>query len=201
MGKIERRKMKLPEGLEPFYTSLEAVQRLLIKFNERGVIIGGIAVSLLGKPRYTEDLDAMFLLSINDIPRFLGAAKEEGIEPRQEDTTEFARKNRVLLLRHVASDINIDISLGILSFEEEVVERSTVKSVASLLVRLPTPEDLIIMKAIAHRLKDLNDIQAIVQKHPDLDFTRIEHWVRSFAEALEEPELWGEIKKIIDAAK
>jgi len=193
--------MKLPEGLEPFHTTLEAVQRLLAKFSERGVIIGGVAVSLLGKPRYTEDLDAMFLLSIEDIPRFLSAAKEEGIEPRQENAAEFARKNRVLLLRHVASDINIDISLGILLFEEEVVERSTVKSVASLLVRLPTPEDLIIMKAIAHRLKDLNDIQTIVQKHPDLDFTRIKRWVKAFAEILEAPELWGEIKKIIDAAR
>jgi hypothetical protein len=39
---------------------------------------------MLGRARFTEDVDAMFLLSIQDIPRLLKAAKEEGIEPRIE---------------------------------------------------------------------------------------------------------------------
>ena len=36
-------------------------------------------------------------------------------------------------------------------------------------MRLPIPEDLIIMKTIAHRPKDLLDIQAILDSHHDLD--------------------------------
>ena len=62
-----------------------------------------------------------------------------------------------------------------------------------LAVRLPTPEDLIIFKAIAHRPKDLMDIQAIVDSHEDLDEERIERWVREFAQVLEMPELWDDI--------
>lgn len=54
---------------------------------------------------------------------------------------EFAQKSRVLLLRHTASRANIDISLGILPFEEEVVARSIVHHAGAISVRLPTPED------------------------------------------------------------
>ena len=67
--------MNQPKGIEPFLEPLESLQRLLSRFNERGVIIGGAAVSILGKARYTEDIDAMFLLSIKDIPQLLEPAK------------------------------------------------------------------------------------------------------------------------------
>jgi hypothetical protein len=74
--------MKLHKDIEPFRATIEALQRLLEKFDDRGVIIGAIAVGFLGRPRLTEDVDAMFLLSTQDISKFLVAAKNENIEPR-----------------------------------------------------------------------------------------------------------------------
>jgi hypothetical protein len=38
------------------------------------------------------------------------------------------------------------------------VERSKLYQIGPLALRLPTPEDLIILKAVAHRPKDLLDI-------------------------------------------
>ena len=186
--------MTFPEPLQTFVEPLTALQRLLDRFGEQGVIIGGIATGFLGKPRFTVDLDAMFLASTSDISRILELAAEEGIEPRTDKVMEFARKSRVLLLRHSASGASIDISLGVLPFEEEVVARSRVYDVGMLSVRLPTPEDLIIMKAIAHRPKDLIDIQTIIDSHPDLDVKRIRYWVKSFADVLETPGLWTDIE-------
>lgn len=189
--------MKLSEDVEPLFDPLDALQRLLKKFDDQGVIIGGIATSLVGKPRYTADVDAMFLLSTAEIPRLLELAKKEGIEPRIDAAADFAKKNRVLLLRHVSSEINVDISLGILPFEEEIVERSTVHKFNTLQIRIPTPEDLIILKAVAHRPKDLQDIRDIVEKQPNLDVTRIKKWVKAFAQALEMPNLWKEINTLL----
>lgn len=180
--------------IEPFRAAIEAVQRLFSKFDDRGVVIGGIAVGLLGKPRFTEDVDAMFLLSTKDIPKLLEAANEEKIQPRTSDAAEFARTNRVLLLRHIPSNINIDISLGVLPFEEEMVARGKTQKLTSLSVRLPAPEDLIIMKAVAHRPKDLEDIRTIIDKNPQLDVDRIKHWTKSFADVLEMPDLWTDIE-------
>ena len=109
--------MKLDKSLEPFRATLEALQRLLQKFDDRGVIIGGIAVGFLGKPRFTADVDAVFLLSTQDIPKFIELASKENIIPRRKDAEEFARKSRVLLLKHAPTETDIDISLGILPFE------------------------------------------------------------------------------------
>lgn len=187
----------LPENFEVLLAPLAALQRLLERFNQRGVIIGGIAAGILGKPRMTVDIDAMFLLSTSDIPQLLQFARSEGFEPRIDAAVEFARKSRVMLLKHTASNTNIDISLGILPFEEEMVERSMLHPIGGLSIRLPAPEDLIILKAVAHRPKDLLDIQEIVANNSQMDTARIEQWVRAFAETLEIPEMWDDIQVIL----
>jgi hypothetical protein len=187
----------VPEDFASLIKPLIALQGLLTRFGDQGVITGGIASGFLGKPRMTVDLDAMFLASFADIPRIIELARAEGIEPRAQNVVEFAYKSRVLLMRHTESGANIDISLGVLAFEEEMVERSIVYKVASFSVRLPTPEDLIIMKAVAHRPKDLEDIRNIVVMHPKLDTVRIEQQVKAFAETLELPDLWGQISKLL----
>jgi hypothetical protein len=186
--------MSSPPEKGLFHDPLEALEKLLSRFENRGVIIGGIAVGLLGKARFTEDVDAMVLLSMEEIPNFLMVAREEGIEPRISQIEDFAVRNRVLLLRHSHSQTDIDIALGVLPFEQEMVQRSIVRKIdEALKIRLPTPEDLIIMKAVAHRPKDLLDIQGIIQSHPSLDRERIQEWIKQFAELLERPELWEDI--------
>jgi predicted nucleotidyltransferase len=198
MGKAKR-KSRQPKPINPptLIDPLEALQHLLERFGNRGVIIGGVAASLLGQPRLTVDLDAVILLSIDDLPKLIEAAKQEGIIARISDIEAFARKNRVLLLQHESSGINIDISLGILPFETEMVERGQEFNLGGLHVRLPTPEDLIITKAIAHRSKDLEDIKAVAISHPDLDEARIQYWLEQFGAALELPKLWEEIEKLL----
>ena len=124
--------------------------------------------------------------------------QKEGLVPRLLDAEQFARRNRVLLLSHEASGIRVDISLGLLPFEVETVERSELYQIGSLFIRLPTPEDLIILKAVAHRPKDLLDIEAIITTQKRLDGERIQFWVQQFAELLEMPELWTDVKRMID---
>jgi hypothetical protein len=190
-----------PEDLAPLLAPLTAVQKLLERFGGRGLIFGGVAASLLGQPRLTADVDALLLLSTEELPRLIEAANQEGLEPRISDAHDFARRNRVLLLRHKTSGVNVDISLGVLPLEVEAVERSQNYRAGALNIRLPTPEDLIIFKAVAHRPRDLLDIQAIIQSHPQLDRVRIKHWVTEFARALDMPELWDDIAPWLSAKR
>ena len=102
-------------------------------------------------------------------------------------------------MKHTSTDTGIDISLGALPFEEEMVERGILYEVdETLQLRLPTPEDLIIMKAIAHRPRDLEDIRTIADKYPNLDLKRIEEWVKSFGEVLETPDLWDLVRPLLN---
>ena len=86
-----------------------------------------------------------------------------------------------------------------MEFEEEMVKRSVLHEFDNTLqIRLPTPEDLIIMKAIAYRPKDYEDIEASAVKYQNFDHQRIKRWVQDFAEVLEAPEIWTEVKQILE---
>ena len=54
-------------------------------------------------------------------------------------------------------------------FQEGMVARGSTKTFADLFIRLPTPQELAILKAIAHRPKDLDDIRTIADEYPNLD--------------------------------
>ncbi|MCA9970039.1 MAG: nucleotidyltransferase [Anaerolineales bacterium] len=184
--------------LEPLWAPLSAVQALIERLDNQGVIIGGVAASLLGQPRLTADADVLLLLSLEEVPHLLELAQTVGLQPRIPDVTDFARRSRVVLLRHEASGINVDISLGLLPFEAEAVERSQEYEVGDLRIRLPTPEDLIVLKAVAHRPKDMLDIEAVIAAQARLDTRRIAFWVQQFADLLEMPELWNDVKRLLD---
>jgi len=83
----------------------------------------------------------------------------------------------------------IDIAFGALPFEEEAVERTVWREMSGIRVPLPTPEDLIIMKAVAHRTRDLADIEAILDAQPKLNVRRIRRWLKEFSALLESPEI------------
>jgi hypothetical protein len=188
--------MSYPHLIQPLLAPIQALMQLLEHFSGQGMIIGGVAASLLGKERTTADVDVVVLLSLDELPQLLDAAQCAGLTPRIQNVEAFARRNRVVLLHHPESGIDIDISLGALPFEQEAVARSITWSDGDLRLSLPTPEDLVILKAVAHRPKDLEDIRGILTRHPDLDWRRIEFWVRQFADALEMPELWIDLARL-----
>ena len=161
------------------------------------MIIGGIAASLLGKPRLTQDIDALIDMPEDQLENFFKRAPFFGFEPRRPDAFKFAKKNRVLLLRHSDSGINVDLSLAGLPFEKESFQRSIRVNLEELSLPFPTPDDLIIMKAVAHRPKDLLDIEALLEIHKKLDIPRIKKWVREFSQALEQPEMYQDLKKLL----
>ena len=92
-----------------------------------------------------------------------------GILPRIENPLDFARQSRVLLMRHAESGIDIDVTFGRLSFEQAAIDNSEIHDIGGLRVRLPRVEDLLIMKAVARRPKDLQDIEGLLAAHPEAD--------------------------------
>lgn len=96
--------------VKPFFNPLKAFQKILEKVNCPGVIIGGVATSLLSTPRLTADIAAMILLSIEDIHKLIASAIEEGFIIRNNDAETFAKQHRIVLLQHKDSRINLDIS-------------------------------------------------------------------------------------------
>lgn len=77
---------------------------------------------------------------------------------------EFALRNRVLLLQ-ASNGIPVDVSLGALDFEQLAVERSSLVEITEgTLLRLCSPDALIVFKVFAGRAQDWLDVEGIVAK-------------------------------------
>jgi hypothetical protein len=162
------------------------------------IIVGGIAVSLLSRPRFTQDIDALVILADTEWERAITIAAAHGIVPRIDNALEFAQRARVLLLKHSASAIDIDIIFGGLPFEHRAVAQARVQVVDGVSVKLPRVEDLLIMKAVAHRPQDMLDVDALLGAHPAADLEPVRQWIREFATAAAMSELLVDFDKAVE---
>lgn len=161
------------------------------------VLIGGVAVSLLSKPRFTQDVDVAVSFDLDRLEKLIASAAACGLVPRRQDAVAFARRNRMLLLRHDATAISVDMSFIAMPFEEDMIASARVVEIGGLQLRLPRPEDLIIMKAVAHRPQDMVDVEHLIETYPTVDLTRVQQWLSEFAAVLEAPDLLDDFRVLL----
>lgn len=189
--------MSEPVDLTKLQKAAVALIKACDEFGARVVLIGGFAFSLVVEPRFTRDVDAMMLQEEHSILDILAALQEHGIVPRIDDAADFARKNRVLLLEFGATSSQIDLALGVLPYESEMIERSETLPTPAGQVRVLSPEDLVITKAVAMRNKDQRDIAMIVDAYPDLNKPLIVRTVQGFADLLDMPEMVEQVRHLL----
>ena len=162
----------------------------------RSCFIGGIAVQRWGEPRVTRDVDIVLMAGFGKEDAFVDAllARYTG---RIENAREFAIRHRVALLK-TPEEVGIDVSLGALPFEEQVVERATVFSLGpELQIRTCSAEDLIILKLFASRPQDIRDAESVVLRNKEeLDWQYIEDQVAMLAEAKPEASMIERLNRL-----
>jgi hypothetical protein len=107
------------------------------------LLVGGIASSLLGRQRATEDIDV--LVSAEDAHRVLEALAEVGFETEE--------TNPQWIFKAVKNDVTIDVIFwlrGGITLDDEMLARAVVSEVAGRPVRVIPPEDLVVIKAITN---------------------------------------------------
>ena len=153
-------------------------------------LIGGIAVQFWGEPRYTQDVDLTVVLDMAH-ERELVHTITSHFAPRISNADVFALDNRVILVRS-ASGCPIDISLGLPGYEEEVIARAVSVDLSPNArgIRVFTAEDLVVMKIVAGRPRDMDDMEGIIIRQQDaLDIDYIRLKLKGFDELLETSEL------------
>ena len=163
----------------------------------RGVIIGGVAASVLGRPRLTVDIDVLVILDRHEWAPFLEAGREFGFVPRIDDALDFAGTSRVLLVAHQPSGIPIDVVLGVLPLEDEIVRGARNVEIAGVRLPLAAPESIVVMKAIARRARDIADIEGILEVHDELDLGWIRTRLTEFDQALGQTDLLDEFNRTL----
>jgi hypothetical protein len=147
-----------------------------------------VAVAFHSEPRLTQDIDAVALTNEEDLEALISAGAPFGIESRIPDAVDFARRARILLLHHRPTGVDLDVSLGALDFEIEMIDRAEMRQVGGISIPIITAEDLIIMKLIAGRRQDLADIERVMEANPGLDVARVRRWTEWFGDVLDSAE-------------
>lgn len=182
-------------------SAVQAVARALAALPVEGMLIGGIAVIARGVPRLTRDVDATIAGGTLDLADLIAELRLHDLVPRIADAVEFARTNQVLLLRHAASAIDVDLSIAWLPFEMEALAAAETLELAGVRVPVARAEDLIIYKAVAFRPQDQQDIERLLTLYGrSVDRGRIRRIVRAFADALDEPERMAGLERMLDRA-
>jgi hypothetical protein len=150
------------------------------------MLVGGLANAVWGEPRSTLDID--LTVSVAD-QRIAGVVTELGRRLRllPADPESFVRRTRVLPVEHV-SRVRADLIFALLPFEHHAIDRAVEVEIAGTPVRVCTPEDLILMKIVSERDRDLADARAIVLRRArSLDLPYLEPRIAELAQLLERP--------------
>lgn len=181
---------------EPLRTTLADTVHFLEARQVAYALIGGLAVSLRGQPRVTADVDLVIAADIGQALALVTALKGTNLKPLFDDVEEVVEQALILPLRHRQTNVKIDLALGLSGFEQQAIRRAERLPVAGSMVAVATAEDLIIMKALAGRAQDEQDLQGLVIAQGDnLDWSYCLKLAAELEEAIDQP-LVAKINKL-----
>ena len=102
-----------------------------------------------------------------------------------------------MLLEHRPTAVEIDLSIAGLAFENEMITAARLVQVAGVSIPVARPEDIMIMKCLALRPRDIADIEGILQVQKDLDLSRIRSVIATFSEVLEQADFVAQFDQIV----
>ena len=168
--------------------AIRAITEVLESLHIDYAIIGGIANAVWGEPRATVDVDVTVSVNSHEIPRTVAAIAAHFRSPIA-DLAPFVQQTRVLPL-DTDDGVRIDVIFALLPFEVDAIRRARKVPVSGRTVAVVTPEDLVLMKIISDRPRDLGDAEAIVRRRgAELDRDYIEARVKELATLLERDDI------------
>lgn len=147
-------------------------------------VIGGIAVAVRGEPRFTADVDAVVSANVDRALALVEELDGSLFRALFPDVGELVQTAFLLPLRHVQTHIKLDLAIGLSGFEQQVIARATAVHIADRAVPIASSEDLILMKLLAARPRDIEDAQGIVARQRALDWQYVRQLGKDLQEAL-----------------
>ena len=162
------------------------------------MVIGGQAVAMYGRPRFTQDIDITIALTPDEAEKILRAV-DESFTILPEDVRRFVRETWVLPLEHRETKVRVDIIFSITPFEQEAIEKARKIEIDGVPVPYALPEYLVVQKIMAGRARDLEDATGIMEVQGEtIDIGEIERLIKTFGTGEEGKEWrsrWNGLKK------
>ena len=152
---------------------LAALGRVMAEQGWRWFVFGAQAVVAHGRPRLTADVDVTVDLAGASHAALVSVLAPHGFTLRFALTPEHLAETRLLPMIH-RSGVPLDLVIAAPGLDEEFLERARPADLGGVEVPVVSAEDLIVMKILAGRRKDVEDVRGVLAHQAGrLDLVRV----------------------------
>lgn len=146
--------------MNPLDQTLVKITSLLENNHVPYMIIGGYAVSIHGEPRMTQDIDVTLGVDSGFFPQ-LKSFLTNGFEFVNANPEQFAAETNVVLIRDKGNGIRVDLIFSFIPFERIAINEAIEFNIGQQVVKVASPENLIIYKLLSSRPRDVEDARNV----------------------------------------
>lgn len=192
---------RVPSPASPLAELFASLGRVFDALGLRWYVIGAQAASFHGAARLTADVDVTVALASTSVADLIAALTAGNFAPRVVDAVDFAELTRVVPAVHGPTRIPVDVVIAGPGLEEEFLDRAEIHQLGDARVPIASAEDLLVMKVLAGRPKDIEDVVAVLRaRHGQLDLDRPRTILRALEGALGRGDLVSVLERAIGAA-
>jgi hypothetical protein len=173
-------------------------------FEELGLrwyLFGAQAAIHYGSPRATADVDVTVELRDLAPSVLVGRLEEIGITARIELDDDFIAQSRVLPMLHEKTGMGVDVVLAGPGPEETFLDRARRTPFGDVEVPMASPTDMVVMKILAGRPKDVDDVIGILLAAPEgLDVAEARGLLGELGEMLDQSDLVATLDVAVERA-
>jgi hypothetical protein len=164
-----------PQMPDELLRVLGLATQVLNEQNTDYALIGGLAVAVRGPIRATRDIDLLLTVPQVNLPGLLESLRGQGF--RLDVLKAIAAWNKHHLLDIGYGDVRLDCLSAVLPLFRRILDRSRWEHLGAHSVRVADAEGLLVLKLVAFRPRDQEDIRGILAANRaalDLDWVRNE---------------------------
>lgn len=162
---------------------LEVLRKIITVFKKsktKIVFMGGIATSVFGRPRATYDVDGFILIEKSDLAGLLSRLAKAGFKHDKKQPFKSIRGMSFITLIYSKLKTYVDLFIASSEFHRNILERARSVKVDGLKVPLVSPEDLVLLKLVSGRERDLEDVREILAENKGkIDFPYLKKWAKA----------------------
>jgi predicted nucleotidyltransferase len=189
--------VSLPAAVE----ALGALGKALAERRWRWYVFGGQAVLVYGRPRLTADVDVVIEPAGAGADGLASALAPYGFALRFPLSPDQLRDARLLPMVHAPCEMPVDVVIAAPGLDEELLGRAELVDVGGVFAPVISVEDLVALKVVAGRRKDLEDIRGILAVQPRIDLARVRDVVGAFEAASGDGRLLARLARLLRTAR
>lgn len=161
--------------------ALKAVVNVLVQHQIPYAVMGGLAVRLYAIPRFTNDVDLTISIARDKLVLLFDSLRKINCEipsPFDQGWLDSVAGFPFFKVDFVHDDrtIEIDIFISETDFQDSLIRRRREIETPVGTITFVSPEDLILLKLIASRPRDLIDVQEVFFTLGQLDIAYLKEW-------------------------